>query len=194
MSKELIIEKILADAEIKAAEIVQGAQKNAGCIIADVTSETQESSAKAIADAEALAPEQMRRKLSVAELEAKKILLKAKQEVLEKVFESAQDDIRALPKEKYLAFIKDMLTANAEDGDIVIISEIDKALITKAFVAEVAQAMGIKLQLSNECGTFKGGIILSSRCCNKNMTLELELATLREEKEAKIARMIFEEK
>ncbi len=194
MSKELIIEKILSDARSKAAEIIKSAESKADKIVGDANAEVEQGTLRAVTDAEALVPELLRRKLSVAELESKKILLRAKQNVLEEVFKGALEDIRALPREKYLEYIESMLLANAEDGDTVIIAEADKAMVTKAFVEKAAEKKGIKLQLAKEYGNFAGGLILSSRCCSKNMSLELELASLREDKEAKIARMIFEEK
>lgn len=193
MGKELIIEKILGDAREKASEIVAAAEQKAKAIVDNAQKEANNYSAEEIKKAEDLVPEQKRRKLSVADLEVKKIMLKAKQDVLEKVFNGALEDIKALPKAEYLAFIKDMLSF-AEDGDTVTVSELDKSIVTAAFIKETATKMGIRLTLSSEYGSFKGGIILSNSGCSKNMTLELELASLKEDKEAKIAKMIFEEK
>ncbi len=83
---------------------------------------------------------------------------------------------------------------NADDGDTVTISESDKEVITQAFIKKVADKKGIRLALNKEYGDFCGGVILTNKGCSKNMTLELELASVRENREAKIAKMIFEEK
>lgn len=192
MSKELIIEKILSDAKAKADEIIASAKQKADKILKDAKAGLDNDYEKSVQEAKALVPELLRRKLSVAELESKKILLNSKQKVLEKVFAGAVEDIRALSNEKYLEYIEKMLLANAEDGDEVIVAESDKKIVTRDFIEKVAKQKGIKLKLKSEYGSFIGGLILVSRCCSKNMTLELELALLREEKEAKIARMIFQ--
>lgn len=193
MSKELIIEKILSDAAQKASEITDAAQERAAKLTQDAEREGEQSRLFAVADAKRLVPELLRRKLSVAELEVKKLRLKAKQDVLEQVFAKAVEAIRALPKAQYLSYIESMLLSTAEDGDRVIAAQADKVVVTKAFIAKTAEKKGIRLDLSPDYGSFAGGIMLECRNCTKNMTLELELASLREEREAKIARMIFED-
>lgn len=193
MSKELIIEKILSDAQQKASEIIATAEQKAEKLVKDAETEAAQTMQRAVSEAKNLVPELLRRKLSVAELEVKKIRLKAKQDVLENVFEQAMQAIRALPKQEYLAFIENMLIAASEDGDIVIVAEADKADVTQAFIDKIAAKKGIKLSIGKAYGSFAGGLMLESKSCTKNMTLELELASLREEREAKIARMIFEE-
>ncbi len=189
----MIIEKIIGDAHNKASDIIATAQSKAKDLIDNAATEREKYKATEIKKAETLAPEIIRRGLSVAELEVKKIILKAKQDVLERVFETALEEIKSLPKESYLELIEGMLQY-AEDNDTVIISESDKGLVTAAFVKKVADKRGISLTLSKEYGDFRGGIILTNKGCSKNMTLELELASLRENKEARIAKMIFEEK
>lgn len=193
MSKESIIEKIIGDAHKKASDIIALAEQKAKAVADTANEEAQAYKTAELKKAEDFAILSIQRRISVAELEVKKILLKAKQDVLEKVFEDVFSTIKEMPNEEYLLLIKGMLEY-AEDGDEVIISELDKKRITSSFIKKIADERGISLTLSKEYGDFQKGLILSNRQCNKNMSLELELASLRENREAKIAKMIFEEK
>ncbi len=190
MSKEAIIDKILSDAESEKQIAVGTAEESAAKSKAAVTAEVEAFFKRETAKAAAMAPELLRRRLSVAELENKKLALAAKQQVLKAVFDRATDSILALPKDEYLGLIRNMLLNAAEDGDEVTVGS--EGLISKTFVQETAAAKGIKL-IYKGVGDFKGGVILSGNGCDKNMSLAVELSALREELEPLIAEMLFKE-
>ena len=79
----------------------------------------------------------------------------------------------------------------AEDGDTVIISEIDKTRITQKFIDDMAKKLGIKLTLAKEYGTFNGGVILAGKNSDKNFSFDMELMSIKEECETQIADMLF---
>ena len=82
----------------------------------------------------------------------------------------------------------------AEDGEVVIISEVDKGRVTQKFIDDTAKKLGIKLTLSKELGSFHGGVILSGKNSDKNLSFDMELMSIKEECETQIADMLFEEK
>ena len=133
----------------------------------------------------------VRRKITVANLEVKKLLLQAKKEIIDKAFAEALDAVKADEK-GYLALIKRMLSF-AEDGDEVVIAESDKDLVTPAFVQQCAKEYGKKFSLSSAYGNFVGGVVLSSKGSDKNLTLEVELASVRSECEPALADILFGE-
>lgn len=127
----------------------------------------------------------------MANLEVKKLILGAKQELIGKAFVESIDSIRA-DKDGYKQLLLGMLEY-ATDGDTLTISKLDKAILTPKDVDEIAKQKNIKLLLNKEYGDFAGGIILSNAITDKNFTLEVELSTLRDEIEPEIAKKLFGE-
>ena len=191
MSKSEIIDKILSDAQEKAEAILNDAHDKASKMVADANAESRDKKRVAETEASMKSPEMKRRSVSVAELEVKKLALAARQEILTSAFDKALDKLCALPDPEYLAMIGAMIRSSASDGDVVVISSSDAKRITPAFIKEIAKEMGIQLKLSDKFGDFKGGVILESVGCDKNMSFEVEMSTLRETLEPKVSSKLF---
>lgn len=190
MSKEAIVEKIISDAHLKADSIVAEANAKADEIISAAAEECKgymysfkSETDKMIFDVDA-------RSKTVAELDARKLTLAAKTKVLDVVYERTLENLRNLDKEAYSALVFGMLE-NAKDGDVVTISERENDIVTKESLAEFAKKKGIKLTLAEQAGDFDGGIVLGENGVDKNFTLEVEVALLKEQTEAKTAKEIF---
>ena len=100
-------------------------------------------------------------------------------------------DAFAADKKTYLALIEKMISSCCEDGDEVVICERDEKTVTKKFVAEVAKKTGKKLTRGDAFGDFKGGVMLSGKNYDKNLTLDLEFESLRDGLESKIVEILF---
>jgi len=191
--KDAIIEKILSESRAQADKIINDAKAKASSIVKearDAADNMQISEVKKAADS---APDIEKRKITVANLEVRKIQLKAKQQVINDAFSEAEKSLSSLPKEKYKALLFSMLKAEASDGDIITAAEKDKDIVTKAFIAEASKKLNKNLKLSDSYGTFSGGLMISGSNYDKNLTFSVELKTLREENEPEIAKMIFGE-
>lgn len=187
---EAITSKIIEDAKLIAASTLEEGRAKAGEILADAKNQADIYIQKNRSEIAELKKEVLRRRISVANLEAKKLGLRAKKEILDSVFTRASEKILKLDKGGYLKIIEGML-AEAQDGDTVIIPEKDKKIITKAFIEGYAKKRGIKLTLSDSYADIKGGIILSSGSVDKNLSLEVEMGALREELESEVAQKLF---
>ncbi|MEG1608315.1 MAG: V-type ATP synthase subunit E family protein [Clostridia bacterium] len=191
-NKEAIIDKIITDANNKAGEILSIAEAKKKEIVDKANSD-----AKVIFDAnvgkgKVAAEEILKRKSVVAKLDNKKNLLARKKDMVAKVFEDA---INAFVGEKdYLDIVSAMIAQSAEDGDEVAICKIDKDKITAAFVEKVAKKCGKKITLSKNFVDIQGGVVLVGKHCDKNLSLDLEFATLREKIESEVVDILFEEK
>ena len=190
MSKEAIIDKILSDARIKADAIIGEANEKADSIIAQAAEVCNAYiyNSKSETDAKALDIEA--RSKTVAELDAKKLQLAAKTQIINMVFDRALDKLRNLDAERYRALVFAMLE-NAEEGATVVISQREKDIVTKDALNEFAKQRGIKLTLADEFGNFDGGIVIKSRGVDKNFTFEVEIQLLKEELETQVAKEIF---
>lgn len=190
MSKEAIIDKILSDANLKGDAIIGEANEKANEIISLAAKQCKDYLYKSKTEIDRLTLEIDERSRSVAELDARKLLLAAKAQVLDSVYAKTLEKLRNLDKEQYSALIFSMLE-NAKDGDVVTVSEREKEIVTKESLADFAKKKGISLTLADKFGDFDGGVIISENGVDNNFTLEVEVALLREQTETKIAKEIF---
>ena len=190
MSKEAIIDKILSDANLKGDAIIGEANGKADEIISLAAKQCKDYLYQSKTEIDRLTLEIDERSRSVAELDARKLLLAAKTQVLDDVYAKTLEKLRNLDKEQYGALIFAMLE-NAKDGDVVIISKREKDIVTKQSLADFAKKKGIKLTLADKFGDFDGGVIISENGGDNNFTLDVEVSILREQTETKIAKEIF---
>lgn len=190
MSKEAIIDKILSDANLKGDAIIGEANEKANEIISLAANQCKDYLYKSKTEIDRLTLEIDERSRSVAELDARKLLLAAKAQVLDSVYAKTLEKLRNLDKEQYSALIFSMLE-NAKDGDVVTVSEREKDIVTKESLADFAKKKGISLTLADRFGDFDSGVIISENGVDNNFTLEVEVALLREQTETKIAKEIF---
>lgn len=192
-SSKVILDKIINDNTAIINENIKKANDTANEIISKAQTEADAKIAEFKASLKASYDEIIRRGEVVANLDAKKILMSAKSKAVDNLFQKTLEQLALLDKKKYLAIIENLLKKFAEDGDVVIISSQDKGKITQKFVDDIAKNMGIKLTLAKELGTFNGGVILSGKNSDKNLSFDMELLQLREECETQISSMLFEE-
>lgn len=190
MSKEAIIDKILSDANLKGDAIIGEANEKADEIISLAAKQCKDYLYKSKTEIDRLTLEIDERSRSVADLDARKLLLAAKTQVLDSVYAKTLEKLRNLDKEQYSALIFAMLE-NAKDGDVVTVSEREKDIVTKESLADFAKKKGISLTLADKFGDFDGGVVISENGVDNNFTLEVEVALLREQTETKIAKEIF---
>ncbi|MCX4362498.1 MAG: V-type ATP synthase subunit E family protein, partial [Clostridia bacterium] len=132
----------------------------------------------------------LKRSQVVSNLDVKKLVQGAKKKVIDKVFEEALEAIKA-DKKRYLALLEGMILSCCEDGDEVVPAMGEDKLITKKFVSDLSKKSGKSLKKSESEGDFKGGVMLSGKNYDKNLTLELELTLIREKLESKIDAILF---
>ncbi|HRX14172.1 MAG TPA: V-type ATP synthase subunit E family protein [Eubacteriales bacterium] len=187
--KETIIERILSDAETKAEEIIADANSRAESIYAQANENVSSKHSKAKQKAASDATENLRRRMSVAGLDAKKSRLYAKQKLLEQAFVDAGKAVVAMDDKTYCELIGKLITRYAADGENVIICENDSKRITQTFLNKFDK----NLKLAKNFGDFEGGIILAKGEYEKNLTLDVLLDESRERVENKVATVLFKE-
>lgn len=189
--QQKIIDKILSDATHDAGEMLSEALKKAEALVAAKQAEAVAEYDLSVEEARKAGEEVVRRRLTVADLEVKKLLLSAKKQAVDEAFEESLKKLLALPKEEYAALVESMIASAADDGDVVVISENDKNVLTKAVFDKISAKIGKKLTLSDTFGNFRGGVMLLGKGVDKNLTFESELALLRDEVEPEVAKIMF---
>lgn len=193
-SKEALIEKIITEAQSYGDSLIQDAKAQSKKIENEYEAQFKDYRAYKEEKIDIECKNIVERKITVANLDAKKIDLAARREILDEVFKKAENKILYLDEKSYLNFIEKLLTQYAEDGDEVIISKADKEKIKEEFIKNVSKKIKKNLILSKDFGSFNGGVILSQQGCDKNLTLSTIVRQEREQIEIEVQNLIFEEK
>lgn len=190
--KEAIINRILSDAKAEAKANLDDAQKKADKLFSSANEQCEKMRNDFEKDKKRIHDEILFRSSVVAELDAQKYVLQAKNLLISQTFEKVLDKLKKLDSKVYDKLISKMLEF-ASDGDVVTVSSNDKKSLTKEKLADFAAQKKVKLSLSKDNGDFVGGIVLSSGGVDKNITFETEISQLKEEYEEVVAKMLFSE-
>ena len=132
---EKITQRITADAQAEIDRVLGAAREEAARITARMTAEADAVAAELAAKNEKSAAEHEERLVSAAQMEARKVQLAAKQEMLEKAYECALEKLCAMPAEQYTAVLAALMVKASSTGtESVIFSAEDREKVGKAAV------------------------------------------------------------
>ncbi len=192
-----IIQRVLDDAQARADSIKAEAAEKTEAVESEAKEKANRRKDQILEQARKSAAEQKSRIIGMAQLEARKKLLAAKQELIGEAFQRALDELSILDGRDYLAIIHDLLLEMTDTGtETVIFNERDQKRITEDFWKEVNKSLtdqGKKgeLGLSEETRTIKGGFILQRGGLEMNCSFESLLKRKRDELEYGVAELLF---
>ena len=187
--------QILDEANRSAGEILEQAKKEADAVMAEARknaeAECQRISEKSEADAESLKV----RAESSCDLQKRKAVLKAKQEVISEILKRAYKKMLASDTETYFDIIRKMLNKYVlpEEGEICFSSD-DKKRMPDGFekeIAAIAAAKGGKLIVSKEERNIQGGFVLIYGGIEENCTFKAMFDSRRGELSDKVHALLF---
>ena len=156
------IDRILADARDQAEAIAEQAQAQAEAESAELAARNGQAAA-----------EREERLVGAAQMEAKKIILAAKQELVEKAYVLALEKLCSMPDEQYTETLVALLEQAAPDGKGSVIFAPDvKERIGAATVALANEKLQGSLILAEETRPLRGGFILSRGNVEVNCTFD----------------------
>ena len=194
---ERIVRRILDDADAKAEEIKTEAAEKAEAIEVEAGQKAARRREHVLKQAQKEAEEQKRRIIGVAQLEARKELLAAKQELISEAFRKALDQLVEMDDSSYFSTIRDLLLNFVESGtEKVVFSAGDLERLPENFLEDIntelaGQGEKGELALSNRPGDIRGGFILQAEGVELNCTFESLLTMKRDELEPEVAAMLF---
>jgi len=130
---------------------------------------------------------------ALARLDASKTILKAKQNIVDKVFNEAKNKILSLPDKKYLESLEKLITVHAENEDIIVFSKKDIQRIPKNFVDDIAAKSKLQLNTTTDTHEDDGGIILKSKNYDKSLTISALIDLARQNKQSDVLKVLFYE-
>lgn len=179
------IDRIQADAQAQADRITAGYAARADREVADILEKGKRA-----------AEERAGRLVSAAQMEARKMTLGAKQEVLDEAFELALSKLCALSDGAYTALLADLAVAAGNGTEELIFNAADRAKVGAQVVAlanEKAAKAGkaAKFTLSDQTRPIRGGVLISDGAVEVNCALETLVRLSRSEVTGEVGKLLF---
>lgn len=195
---EKITDRIAVDADQEVRTLLESANKQAAEIKASYQALADSKYAEAVEKGKADAADRVERLKGVAELEARKLRLQTKQELLESAFDKALEKLLALPAEEYVSLLAKLAANGSATGaEALILSTTDRPRYGKQVViaanALLEQAgKPAKLTLSEESREFRGGLYIQDGNIENNCTFPTIIRMLREQMAGEVAALLFD--
>lgn len=139
---EKITGRITADAQAEAERVLSAAREEAARITAKYQAQADAEAADLAAKNARAAAEREERLVSVAQMEARKVQLAAKQEMVEKTYALALEKLCAMPEERYVEVLADLLVQASSTGrEEAIFSPEDRERVGRAAVARANEIL-----------------------------------------------------
>ena len=173
------IDRIMDTGKAEVSEIVEGWR-------ARIDAETRELNARG----EKAAAEREERLKSAAEMDARKTILRTKQELLEEAYALALDKLCKLPEGEKVELLASLLRRASSSGtEEAVFAAADRAAGARAL--DKVNASGLKLKLSQETAPIRGGFILRDRNVEVNCAFETLVRLEKAETAGEVTKILF---
>jgi len=177
LSLEAIIARIKSDGDARVAEIESASKAKTAEILAESEKRARAVEARIRETGEHEAAGTRARVVSMAELNARKSLLGAKQELLDEAFAAADGELGSLKKDAWRAVFNHLVAdADLKGSYEVITSKREAAFLDDAFLKSFS---GPKLALTKETREQGGGFVLRGGRTELNFTFPALTRSLR---------------
>lgn len=195
---ETIIGRIQADTQAEIDKLNAETARKVEKIRAGYSARAEREAADILARGETAAAERESRLVSAAQMDARKMTLSAKQEMLDRAFQLALDTLLRLPEADYIALLAKLaLSASATGKENLILNAADRARVGEAVCAEankLLQSAGklASLKLAQETRPIRGGLLLSDGAVEVNCALETLIRLSRSELTGEVTGLLFD--
>lgn len=192
---ERITQRIETDTQAEIDRILGDARAEANGIADRYQAQANNEAAELAAKNKKAAAEREERLVSTAQMEARKVGLTAKQEMVEKAYDLALEKLCSMPDEQYVKAVADLLVQAAPNGrGAVIFAPAEKERIGEAAVRAANERLdGGKLTLAEETRPLKGGFILSDGKVEVNCSFDTLVRLQKTETAGEVAKRLFSE-
>ena len=188
---EKIIAHIEADARAQADAVIAAAEERCAGIKANYEEQASRLYSDRVRDGVKLCQDQEDGALRISRMESRKSVLAVKQEMVDKSFRLAVEEIVSLPEERYIAFLASLAKRACVTGkEEVILNKRDHTAVGKKLL-EAINRDGAHMTLSRETREIAGGLILRRGSVEANCSVELLVELCRGELSSKLADVLF---
>ncbi len=196
---EGIKERILSNAHEDAERLLEQAKQAAEAAVEKIDEQTKQSIKKLEQEGVQKIVQRGERLRSVAQLEGRKELLRAKQDMIECAFERAVEHMKAMPDAQYKETLSAMLLEAVSTGDEEVVFSSEDPHAPGADIIEsvnselLAQGRKAQLHMATKQNGFTCGFILKSGGHEINNSIEAIFRVAREDIEPEVADILFKE-
>ena len=190
---EKITGRINADAQAEIDAVLGEAQARADEIKAKYDAQAKQEYETLTRRGKAAAQEREKNLHSSAQMEARKMVLAAKQEMLDKAFRQALRKLCGLDDESMTALLSKLAQRASVTGrEEVILNGGVKKRLGAAVVKKANADGGLHLTLSEADGSFEGGVVLKNGAVEINGTFDTLVRLVRGEIAGEVAKVLFD--
>ena len=187
--------QILSEAESSAKEILDQAKKEAEGIVEEARKRAEAECRRISEKSEAEVKGLEERAVSSSDLQRRKELLQAKQEVISQMLDQAYESLLCADEKDYFDMLRKMLRKFVlpQEGEICFSKE-DLERMPKGFQEEIqaiAKEKGGALALSEEVRSVQGGFVLIYGGIEENCTFKAMFSSRRDELADKVHALLF---
>ncbi len=195
---EKILDKLRDDSQTECNTMLDQAKQEAAEITARYQAQARQIKEDTLEKGRRAADERQERLASVAQMEAKKMVLSAKQRLLDRAFLLAHDKLAGLPQEEYISLLSSLACGAAYTGtEAITLNAKDRKAIGRQVTDaanEKLQAAGkpAKLTLSKETAEIAGGLLLGDGSSEVNCAFDTLLRLNRGDMASEVAAVLFD--
>ena len=189
---ERITERIASDAKKENEAALEKARKEADAIIADYKNQAAAQTEDSVPKAKRDAAERTERRLAVAAMEARKLTLAARQNVIQKAFDGAAVRLENLDDGAKVEWLSRVAAKAANTGaEAVILNTAEHSRLGGKVVEAANKLLGDRgnLTLAPDGRDFPGGLVLAARDVELNCTIASLLSSARGELSAEAGKI-----
>ena len=192
---ENITRRIDQDAQAEIDAVLDKARSDAAEVTARYQAQADAQRRELTAKNEKAAAEREERLISAARMEARKVALAARQEMVDKAYDLALEKLCAMPEKTYVETVAKLLAQAAPDGQGEVILNPQVSGSMGPAIVERANALigGGKLTLSKTMREIQGGFILKCGNVEVNGTFETLVRLQRTQNAGAVAKQLFPE-
>lgn len=188
MSKEAIVERIIADAEAEAQAIIAEAEEKAAASDVAASAQAEKRRAESERETSEKCASISEGKAATARLDSAKVLLGEKRRVINTIYARAYDSLLHLGREECLRLTEQLLAQYASEGDEIVFAA------NYPYASDAAKLPVVrkkKLSVSAETAQIEGGFLLRGALSDTDLSFGALLAEDREEHQAELAAELF---
>lgn len=192
---ERITQRIALDAQEQVNDILRKGRDEAAEITERFRAQADRERTAFSEQNEKAAAEREERLVSMAHMEARKVTLAARQEMVEAAYARALELLREMPEHVYIDVLAKLMAEASTGGEeAAVFSKKDRARVGKKAVDAANKKYGKSITLSDSTADISGGFILKGRNVEVNCTFETLVRLQRAETAGAVARTLFPEK
>jgi len=156
-----ILSKIIADASANAELIIDEAKNRSAIILSDAAADAAIEGEKRLAAANRDAASEVERSRSASSLDAKRILLKERNRIIDEAVSRVKDRIYSLPVDDYFLVLQNFILSHLQnETGVIVLNKRDLARIPAGFVESLCASEPALLTISEISGNFDSGCVL----------------------------------